>query len=121
MNLVRQPIDSNLCGQACVATVTGVDLEDAITAVGTRGKTNTAKLKKGLHRLGVRCDARRTRGFPPKTVTAFLYWKSDDHAHWMVWHKGKYYDPAAGVFRKPPQHTIDGGARVTSYLKVYLD
>jgi len=118
MKLVRQP-DKTTCGQASVATICGITLEEACTLAGTKGKTSTKQLKRILRAMSVNHDDRRTRGFPPDDVTALLYWRSTDwRSHWMVWHKKKYYDPIAGVFRDPPRWLAD--ARVTSYLRVYL-
>jgi len=117
MKLVRQPQGSDLCGQACVATICGITLDEACMLARTHGKTDTKHLKRVLHASSVPHDERRTRGFPPKGQTALLFWKSENGCHWMVWHKNKYYDPAAGVFRKTPKHAKN--ARVTSYLRVY--
>lgn len=117
MKLVRQP-DKKTCGQASVATICGITLEEACMLARTKGKTNTAQLKRVLAAMSVSHDARRTRGFPPDDATALLFWSSTDWKfHWTVWHKKKYYDPMAGVFRKPPRWLAD--ARVTSYLRVY--
>ena len=115
MKLIRQPEGSNLCGQACIATVCGITLDSAIELIHRKGKTRTADLKWALYCKGIKCGERRVRGMP-KEGSALLYWQSDSGAHWTVWHKGKHYDPAAGVFRKVPKHLKD--ARVTSHLKV---
>lgn len=45
MNLIRQPVGTNLCGQACVATVCNITLDEAIVLVQTRGGTKTKHLK----------------------------------------------------------------------------
>jgi len=118
MKLVRQPRDSNLCGQSCIATLANISLEDACLVVGTKGCTNTADLKAALDLLGIKHAERRTRGEP--SDTALLYFQSKDRkaAHWVLWHRKKYYDPAAGVFCKMPHHLEDSD--MTSYLKVEL-
>jgi hypothetical protein len=54
----------------------------------------------------------------PKEGTALLFWRSTEGAHWTVWHKNKHYDPAAGVFRKVPNHLSE--ARVTSHLPITM-
>jgi len=116
MKLIRQP-DKKTCGQASVATICGITLEEACMLARTKGKTNTAQLKRVLVAMGVPHDQLRTRGFPRDDATALLYWKSPNGDHWTVWHNRKYYDPISGVFRKPPRWLAD--ARVTSYLRVY--
>ena len=119
MRLVKQPEGSKLCGQACVAMLCSITLEEAIEAVGSKGATTTKQLKIALEEHDVACGKRRVRGMPDKTETALLFWRNDeDGRHWMVWHKGKYYDPIAGVFRKVPNWLSN--SRVTSHLKVEL-
>jgi len=115
MKLVRQPEGSNLCGQACVATICNISLEDAIILVRTKGKTKTKHLKCALHEMNIKHGERRFPGMP-KEGSALLYWQSDSGAHWTVWHRKKHYDPSAGVFRKVPKHLRE--ARVTSHLPI---
>lgn len=116
--LVRQPPGSNLCGQACIATLCNVSLEQACNLAGTYGQTNTAHLKRVLRACSFPHGDRRVLGFPPDHVTALMFWRSADNreAHWMLWYNRKYYDPIAGVFRHPPRHVAN--SRVTSYLVV---
>lgn len=115
MKLIRQPSGSNLCGQACCATICGITLDEACMLARTKGQTTTKHLKRILRAMSIDHGERRIRGFP-SCETALLFWRSDKGAHWMVWHKNKYYCPVAGVFRKPPKHVE--GARVTSYLSI---
>lgn len=120
MKLVRQPTGSNQCGQACVATLCGLTLDEAIALMGTKGKTRTKQLVEALLAKSVICGCRLKRGFPPDDQTAILKFKhSDGQGHWVVWHKGKYYDPQAGVFRQPPKYLAR--SRVTSYLTLEYD
>lgn len=62
MNLVVQPVQSNLCGQACVAMLVNQSLDDVIKIMG-RGKTSYTDMRTALawfgHTLGVtnRCRA----------------------------------------------------------------
>jgi len=116
MKLVRQPNGSNLCGQACCATICGITLDKACKDAGTVGKTFTRDLKHVLHTNGLATAPRRVRSWPKKDETALLFFQSEDRkeAHWVVWHKGKFYDPAAGVFRRVPGHLAD--ADMTSHL-----
>lgn len=118
MKLVRQPAGSDLCGQACIATLCNITLDEACMLVRTKGATRTKHLKRALRAMSVDHDERRKRG--PLPQTALLYFQSKDRsaAHWVVWHKGKYYDPAAGVFRKLPRHLED--ADLTSHLAIRL-
>lgn len=120
MKLVRQPKGSNLCGQACVATLCGITLDEATILVRKTGQTQTKHLKRALREMSVKHDDKRTQGAPSDDETALLFFQSKDReaVHWVVWHKKKYYDPIAGVHRKLPSHLQDSD--LTSHLKVYL-
>jgi len=120
MNLVRQPKGSNLCGQACVATLCEITLDEAIMLTRKRGKTRTCDLKQALRAMGMSTAERRKVGMPDRHETALLFFKSKDGkwCHWVLWHKGKYYDPQAGVFRKLPRYLED--ADMASHLRVYF-
>lgn len=120
MNLVRQPTASNLCGQACVATLCAITLDEAIAIVGTKGKTRpkqiVAALKaKGLHPF-VGMTLMSKRGFIHPEETHLCKFKGDRGSHWVIRHNGKWYDPAAGVFREVPRYLAT--AKLTSYLVV---
>lgn len=99
----------------------GITLDEACMLTRTREGTATKHIKRAFAAMSIEHDEKRTRGFPPPPpddYTALLYWKSETGAPWMVWHRKKYYDPAAGVFRKVPKHAEF--ARVTSYLRITL-
>jgi hypothetical protein len=117
MKLVRQPHGSNLCGQACIATICNITLEESIMLVRTSGKTKTKHLKRALHAMSIEHGNKRIRGLP-KEGSALLYWTGDAGCHWTVWHNKKHYDPAAGTFRKTPNHLSE--ARVTSHLPITI-
>jgi hypothetical protein len=116
MRYVKQPMGSNVCGQACVAMLADITLDEAIVATGRRGKTRTKDIKAGLTVCGILHGTRRIRGMAPKGVKAMLFWTGDKGCHWTVWHKNKHYDPVAGVYRKVPRWLE--GSRVTSYLPI---
>ena len=121
MKLVRQPKDSTLCGQACVATLAGITLGKSIMFFGHKGRTRYKAVIQALHQLGVDSGPGWKKGFP-KCKTAVMLYRLDGEwtgSHWVVWHKKKYYDPAAGVFRKEPKWLKD--SRVTSHLEVRCD
>jgi len=62
MKLVRQPEGSSLCGQACVATIAGVSLEESIRAFdGTRGGTRTKQVINALRKFGIACGDKLLR------------------------------------------------------------
>ena len=110
MRLVRQPINSNQCGQACVAMVCGITLDAAVAAVGTTGRTRTKQLIAVLRLHGVKCGGRLKLGLPQSTAICKV--TDDIDAHWVVRHKGIFYDPATGC-SVLPKHW-----RITSHLEI---
>jgi len=102
MKLVRQPNNSTLCGQACIATICNITLEQAIIDVGKKGKTKTKDLIKGLKTNGVICGNRRKNGWPKGN--AILFYKIQNFYHWVLWYNKKFYDPNAGIFKTLPNY-----------------
>lgn len=133
MKLVRQPPNSNCCGQACIATIFGVTLDEAIVAVGTTGKTSTRNLidavlalqSVGHHNWTCGSSLNRTKSNPlPEKGTAICKFRlpasleiGAPRSHWVVYNNGKYYDPAAGVFRQVPDYLAK--SKLTSWLPFY--
>ena len=128
MKLLLQPVGSNCCGQACVAMICGITLEQSIQLLGTKGKTNTAQLIEALREhgytpfWGLTCIARGKILHEGLVIVKFKL-KNQNWAHWVVLETAEnlYYDPATGVHRGPPQWLITGGARAVSYLVVRWD
>ena len=116
MRLCRQPSGSNQCGQACIATICNIELFDACCMMRTKGKTRTKQLIAALTQMGMYTGPRLKRGFPESGLAILKFVHPDGQSHWVVWENGKYYDPAAGVFRKTPKYLQD--SKVTSYLRV---
>jgi len=115
MKLVKQPVGSSQCGQACVATICGFTLEKSLMIFCRRGQTRTKHVVAALRQTGVTCGDKLTRGFPGEGSAILKFTHPSGGSHWVVWYKNKYYDPLAGVFRKVPRWLEK--SRVTSYLK----
>lgn len=120
VTIIRQPEDSNVCGQACCAMLCNISLDEACMLARTHGQTTTKILKRILHAMNVMHDDRRTLGAPEPGETALLFFRSKDRkqAHWVLYFKKKYYDPNAGAFKKIPRYLTEK-ADLTSHLKVY--
>ena len=103
MELVKQPKNTNLCGQACVATVAGISLDESIKAFGGhKGRTKTHHLIDALASLGIHTDDKLTV-IPPQSrenwgngVVSIAHYvdKEKKHEHWMVLDFGVLLDPA---------------------------
>ena len=121
MYLVRQSEGSSLCGQACVATIAGVSLEESIRAFGgTKGGTRTKQVISALRKLGIKCGDSLVRlakkSSKPPVCIVRLHFDGYKFTHWTVYNKGLYLDPDFGTLKEYPS-----GVRETSYLPVYLE
>lgn len=131
MKLIRQPEESSLCGQACVAMAAGVTLEEAIEAVGHRRKrgTLTREVVAGLRSFGLKCADRARKVsrirpvFPKRAVLALRKPKPNPDGkknyesgnwHWLLVWDGEVYDPSGLTW--PDDYK---GWRVTSYLGIF--
>mgnify|MGYP003132488658 CR=1 FL=1 len=107
IELVEQPRSSNLCGQACVAMLAGVTLDEAIKVVGTRGKTTSLQLGRGLAELGhILCGCVLIRGNPEKIESSepilvrthyFSRYTGKELTHWVVVHREFMFCPTVGL------------------------
>lgn len=119
MKLVIQPEGSNLCGQACVAMLTGIPLEKSIETFGRRGATTRGEVVAALKGLGVSCGDRlisaKTHPLPPVCIAKLRFDWDKNHTHWTVYNRGIFFDPAIGMLAQYPP-----GVRITSFLPVHL-
>ena len=116
MKFVKQPYDSSLCGQACVAMLADVDLDTAIMVFRTKGRTRYKQLIQALRQLGVDSADSWKIGHPVGDAIIRFTSQSENRSHWVLWYGGKYYDPNAGVYRGLPN--CIKYAKATSHLRV---
>jgi hypothetical protein len=120
MKLLRQPEDSSLCGQTCVAMLAGVSLEESIKVFDTKGGTKTKQVLATLKHFGVKCgDLTRLKNGVKKSPICIvkLHFKDCDDTHWTVYNCGIYYDPDLGVVAGYPKEWV----RETSFLPIELE
>ena len=102
MKLIRQETDWG-CGQACVATLAGVDFDSACVVTAKFEATTASDLRNALRWLGwtvaprIRRLPRASR--PPTQSIVFL----QEHGrrgvgHWVVWDGERVLDPDRGIF-----------------------
>lgn len=116
-DLVRQTEGSSLCGQAVVATLLRITLDESVRAFGTRGATRTRQIVAVLRGRGIECPDRmeRFRGrLPARGILKVKFWKAR-MGHWVLWFDGRLYDPAVGTFEGLKLPLV---ARVTSFLPI---
>jgi len=128
MNLVMQPKRSRLCGQACVATIAGITLADAILAFGTIGGTSWKKVAGVLRRHGFSCPRRLTRvnrqPLPERCIVK-IWWAENSHrTHWSIKDGNRLLDPYHGEFEwghipvRNQANAKSKTARITSYAEI---
>lgn len=122
MKLVMQPSGSYLCGQACVAMIAEISLDDSISVFGKHGETPTRDVIAALRKLRISCGNKLTRmkkgiSLPPCCILVLHFDGVPIHIwHWVVYYNGLYYDPGEGIGIGYKDET-----RITSYLPVCLD
>lgn len=131
MKWMQQLEGSSLCGQTCIAMIAGITFEESIEAFGgKRSGTRTKDLAAALRKLGINCGDPplvRIKGqCYPDTCIVKLHFKDRKNTHWVVWHKGEFYDPEAYLMI---HLTLCGtneyhpvlGVRPTSYLPIFME
>lgn len=101
---------------ACVATLAGITLDEAIRLTGKRGATRTADLRRGLQRAGLIPAMRMKRtwgGRAPLDARGVASLKRGKDKHWVVVWDGRVLDPAYG---EDPAYLPD--VKMTSVLHV---
>ena len=117
MELVRQITDTT-CGQACIAMITGKDIEEVIKDMKTSGPTSIGQLIEILDFYGVKHAERNTRiskkNPTPNEYSILTVHTYAGYTHWILLFDNKYYDPEFGL--------IDGEytyGKITSFLAIY--
>lgn len=102
MIFVKQPQPSSCCGQACVAMIAGITLDDSMKIFGTKGGTYAKNVIFALQELNVPCGDKLIRISKHKNKSDFcivlVHAKEDEkYLHWVVFENGTYHDPALGI------------------------
>ena len=117
MNLIMQPTFET-CGQACIAMISGKDINEVIKDMKTSGPTSIGQLMDILDTYGIRYAERNTR-ISKKNPAPYKYSILTVHAdggynHWSLLYDGKYYDPEFGIIEG--EYTL---GKITSFLAIY--
>lgn len=119
LTMVFQPTGSKLCGQACVAMILGITLEQSIIQIGKRGCTNTKDLVKIINRhQPTKFRLTKVSKHQPIPTTGLLKVKWDiKGSHWVLTDNGFVYDPIIGKKKMNKYLEIING-RITSFLEL---
>ena len=117
IDYIKQPTEY-LCGQACVAMLAGVTVEEVVSVMKNDKGTGKKDIEKALNYYGIRQAKTMTKAdnfsvLPKACILKVLLPK---YAHWILYYDGKYYDPEFGLMEELYQK-----ARIQSYLEIYFD
>lgn len=117
MELVLQPTPTT-CGQACIAMITGKEIEVVIKDMKTSGPTSIGQLIEILDFYGVKHAERNTRiskkNPAPYKYSILTVHTNKGYSHWTLWFDNKYYDPEFGLIEGEYTH-----GKITSFLGIY--
>lgn len=116
MELVKQPTFTT-CGQACIAMITGRDIEEVIKDMKTSGPTSIGQLIEILDFYGVKHADRNTRiskkNPVPYEYSILTVHTEAGYTHWALLYDNKYYDPEFGLIEG--EYTY---GKITSFLAI---
>ena len=117
INYIKQPT-GYLCGQACVAMLAGVSVEEVVSVMQNDKGTGKKDIEKALNYYGIRQAKTMTKAdnssvLPKVCILKVLLPK---YGHWILYYDGKYYDPEFGLMDELYQKT-----RIQSYLEIFVD
>jgi len=117
-----QPERSSLCGQTCVAMITGRPLPDVIKNLfsGKTGGTSTKDVMSALQKAGEKTSSlervKKTTVFDTLSLCRLHFVGEKNHSHWVViaevGGKMSTFDPSIGVYV---------GFKADSYPTSYLE
>ncbi len=119
MELVVQPTFET-CGQACIAMITGKDIQQVIKDMKTSGPTSIGQLIEILDYYGVKhaeWNTRISKKNPiPYEYSILTVHTNEGYIHWALLFEDKYYDPEFGIIHGKYPH-----GKITSYLAIYAE
>ena len=117
IHYIQQPTEY-LCGQACVAMIANISVDDVIRVMNNDQATGKKDIERALDHYGIRQAKTMTKvdndtPLPPVCILKVLLPR---YSHWVLFYHGKYYDPEFGL--------MDGlycKAKIQAYLELFPD
>lgn len=96
---MRQPPGSNVCGQTCLAMLSGLPVSQLQRLIRKKGCTRPQDLMHGLELLGKRNVEKRQ--LPPTAIAnlpapSILRMQWEGGSHWVIWNGEHIFDPVIG-------------------------
>lgn len=117
IDYIRQP-NGYLCGQACVAMLAGVPVDDVVRVMQNDKGTGKKDIARALAHYGIGQAKTMTKAdnstvLPRACILKVLM---PGYGHWILYYDGKYYDPEFGL-----TDNLHPKARIQFYLEVFVD
>ena len=117
IHYVKQPTEY-LCGQACVAMIANVSVDEVIMVMNNDKGTGKKDIERALDHYGISQAKTMTKAdnstlLPPICILKVLLPK---YSHWVLYYHGKYYDPEFGL-----SDELNSKARIQSYLELFVE
>ena len=113
---IQQPTEY-LCGQACVAMIARVSVDEVIRVMNNDQATGKKDIERALAYSGIgqantMTKADHSTPLPPVCILKVMLPR---YSHWVLYYHGKYYDPEFGL-----SDELYCKARVQSYLELFV-
>ncbi len=117
INYIKQPNDY-LCGQACVAMLAGVTVEEVISVMNNDKGTGKKDIERALNYYGISQAKTMTKADNASVLPNVCILKAllPKYSHWILYCDEKYYDPEFGVTEELYQK-----AKIQSYLEIFIE
>ena len=102
ITFIKQPTEY-LCGQAVIAMLAGVSVDEVISVMQNDRGTSTQELRDALKWYGLKTATSARMKYTADTKLpdcCILSIMLPGYGHWSLYYKGKYYDPEFGVSDK---------------------
>ena len=114
---IKQPTGYQ-CGQACVAMLAGVPVEEVVAVMQNDKGTGKKDIERALNHYGIKQAKTMTKAdnasvLPRGCILKVLL---PGYGHWVLYYDGKYYDPEFGL-----TETLYHKARIQFYLEIFPD
>lgn len=116
---MKQPDDTKLCGQVCLAVILGITLQEAITLVGHERGTQTKELTRHFNHGGTRRWL--SKGEVPDYALCISrpgHLKPTGNWHWVLFKDYKVLDPGFGEWEPFNQWCINTDLSISSYIPI---
>ena len=117
IHYIKQPTEY-LCGQACVAMIANVSVDEVIMVMNNDKETGKKDIERALDHYGISQAKTMTKAdnstlLPPICILKVLLPK---YGPWVLYYHGKYYDPEFGL-----SDELYSKARIQSYLELFVE